>query len=151
MKGLTAMSKKHFYRKFPEEVSEELEKTYNKIVRHEEYLYEKDAVSKAIFFGDEEELYSQNISRYIINQETEEKEHAKKCGKIAVLHKALERLKKDYPMEYEIIQLYYFSEKKITQREIGIKRHITKQAVNKLLKNAYKHLKQYIIINKNND
>ena len=52
------MSKRHFYRKFPEEVSEKLEKTYNKIVRHEEYLYEKDAVSKAIFFGDEEELLS---------------------------------------------------------------------------------------------
>lgn len=87
----------------------------------------------------------------ILNQEAEEKEHAETCGRIAILHKALESLKKDYPMEYEIIQFYYFSEKKITQREIGIKRHITKQAVNKLLKNAYKHLKQYIIINENND
>lgn len=145
------MSKRHFYKKFPEEVSEELEKTYNKIVRHEEYLYEKDAVSKATFFGDEEELYRQNIAKYIINLESEEKEHAETCGRIAALHKAIEKLKKDYPMEYEIIQLYYFSEKKITQQEIGVKYRITKQAINKLLKNAYKHLKQYIIINENND
>ena len=145
------MSKRHFYRKFPEEVSEKLEKTYNKIVRHEEYLYEKDAVSKAIFFGDEEELYKQNIAMYIINLELEEKEHAEKCERIAVLHKALESLKKNYPMEYEIIQPYYYLEKKITQQEIGVKFQITKQAVNKLLKNAYKHLKQYIIINENND
>ena len=54
-------------------------------------------------------------------------------------------------MEYEVIQHYYFSERKITQQEIGSKRHITKQAVNKILKNAYEHLKQYIIIDKNND
>lgn len=73
------------------------------------------------------------------------------CNKIAELHNALEKLKKDYPMEYEIIQLYYFSEKKITQQEIGSKRHITKQAVNKILKNAYEHLKRHIIINKNKD
>lgn len=145
------MSKKHFYRKFPEEVPEEFEKIYNKIVRHEEYLYEKDSVSKAIFFGDEEELYRQDIAGHIINQETEEKEHTEMCNKIAELRNALEKLKKDYPIEYEIIQLYYFSEKKITQQKIGSKHHITKQAVNKILKNAYEHLKQYIIINKNNN
>lgn len=145
------MSKRHFYIKLPDGVSEEFEKIYNKIVRHEEYLYEKDSVSKAIFFGDEEELYRQNIAGYIINQETEEKEHTEMCNKIVELHNALEKLKKDYPMEYEIIQLYYFSEKKITQQEIGVKHHITKQAVNKMLKNAYEHLKQYIIINKNNN
>lgn len=145
------MSKRHFYRKFPEEISEKFEKTYNKIVRHEEYLYEKDAVSKAIFFGDEEELYWQNIAGYIINLESEEKEHTKLCDRIAELRNALEKLKKNYPMEYEVIQLYYFSEKKITQQEIGEKRHITKQAVNKILKYAYEHLKQYIIIDKNSD
>ena len=73
------------------------------------------------------------------------------CDRIAELHNALEKLKKDYPVEYEVIQHYYFSERKITQQEIGSKRHITKQAVNKILKNAYEHLKQYIIIDKNND
>ena len=50
------MSRKHFYITFGDEIPEEIEKIYNRIVRKEEYSLEKDALGKSVLFGSEDEL-----------------------------------------------------------------------------------------------
>ena len=50
------MGKKHFYLKLDPSVSDEIERQYNRIVRNEEYLLEKDALGSAYFFGNESDL-----------------------------------------------------------------------------------------------
>lgn len=138
------MGKKHFYITFGDDVPKEIEQAYNKIVRREEYNLEKDALGNALLFSNEEELYKENIADYILRRGSESERNEEQVKMIELLHKALERLKVDYPLEYELIQQYYFSDDKVTQVEIGTKRNTTKQAVYKNLKRAYKHLKEYI-------
>jgi hypothetical protein len=92
------VGKKHYWENFGDEVSDEIEKSYNRIVRHEEYSLEKDALSKAVFFGSEEELYKENISEYIMRKSVEESERKKLDNDIELLNKALCRLKKRTPV-----------------------------------------------------
>ena len=138
------MSRKHFYITFGDEIPEEIEKIYNRIVRKEEYSLEKDALGKSVLFGSEDELYRYNISEYIAQQNAEKSQNKEHQEMLALLNKALDRLKEEYPIEYEIMQLYYFSENQITLQEIGKSKGITKQAVHKRIKKACLYLKEYI-------
>jgi len=136
--------KKHYYHKFDDSVPEDLEKYFNKLTRKEEYLYEKDPISKAIFFGDESELYKYNIASRISYTEMELEIQAQLQKDIEYLRKALEQLKKSYPLEYAVIQEYYFSDENKSLQKIADKRKVSKQAISKILKFAYIHLKKYI-------
>ena len=145
------MSKKHYYQKLDSQISYEFEQLYNKILRREEYLLEKDALGNALLFGSEDDLYYKNGSLFNVNKlsdDSENKEHEKM---IKLLYKALKILKDKHPSEYELIQLYYFSDSKITQQEIGKRKNVSKQAVQKALKRACNHLKKYIIMHKEED
>lgn len=138
------MGKKHYYFKFDESVPENIEKQYNRIVRNEEYLLEKDALGTAYFFGDENELYKYNIMNCIARDQKEMEDAARYQADLELLHKALIKLKEDFPNEYDVIMSYYFSEEKVTMRSIAEERNISRQAVNGTLKRAYRHLKRYI-------
>jgi DNA-directed RNA polymerase specialized sigma subunit len=143
------VGKKHYWENFGDEVSDEIEKSYNRIVRHEEYSLEKDALSKAVFFGSEEELYKENISEYIMRKSVEESERKKLDNDIELLNKALCRLKKEHPSEYDVVQCYFFSDIGITMSEIGRSRDASKQKIFRILRRAYAHLKEYINLYKN--
>ena len=69
------MGKKHFYLKLDPSVSDEIERQYNRIVRNEEYLLEKDALGSAYFFGNESDLCKCNIMACIA-RDTKEKADA---------------------------------------------------------------------------
>lgn len=142
------MGKKHFYLKLDPSVSDEIERQYNRIVRNEEYLLEKDALGSAYFFGNESDLCKCNIMACIA-RDTREKADAEEYQlNLELLQKALSKLKEEHPLEYAVIMSYYFSETNKTMREIGEERNISKQAVNNALKRAYAHLKAYIILYK---
>lgn len=139
------MSKKHFYIKFDDSVPNSIEKEYNRIVRSEEYLLEKDVLGSADLFGDENELYKYNLAEILIHNENEKSENEEKQQKLILLRKALIKLKEEHFSEYELIYNYYFADNGSTMKSIGEKQNITKQAVNNRLKRAYAHLKKYII------
>ncbi len=140
------MSKKHFYIKFSDDVPNSIEKHYNRILRREEYLLEKDPLGSAVFFGNEDELYKYNIVGYIISKENEQN---RSDNGYEFLTKALDKMKKVYPMEYEVLESYYLSENHKSIIEIANDRGISKQAVSKLLSRAKKHLKTLVIYYKN--
>ena len=138
------MGKKHFYHTFGDNVPEDITKQFNKILRHEEYLLEKDPLGKAIFFGNENELYKYNIEQYINDKENEENLNNESVQEIELLKQALKKLKKIYPLEHEIVMHYYFSDKKTTMIQIAKDKNISKQAVSQILKRAYMHLKELV-------
>jgi len=130
------MIKKHFYQKFDNSVPKELETAYNRPVRKQEYSYEKDALSRAYFFGNESELYKHSVVVYQPEQAASDEKK--------VLYNALNMLKEEYPLEYEVVIEFYFTDKKITMTEIAKRKGKSKQSISKLLKRAYKHLKVYM-------
>lgn len=140
--------KKHFYILFGDSVPQEIEKEYNRIVRREEYLLEKDPIGDAYLFGDEDELYKYNIVDCITRMEQEKAEESQQMEMLELLRKALKRLKEEHPYEYGLVNKYYFSDRKVTMRELGEENNITKQAVNNSLNRAYERLKKYIIMYK---
>ena len=77
--------KKHFYILFGDSVSPEIEKEYNRIVRREEYLLERDPIGDAYLFGDEDELYKYNIVDCITRIEQEKAEESDKIEMIELL------------------------------------------------------------------
>ena len=140
------MKKKHYYIKL-DNVSSEFEKQYNKIVRKEEYLLEKDPIGNAVFFGNEDELYKHKIVDYITAKENDKIE-SQRCKEY--LRNALAELKIKYPLEYSILESYYLSDKRMNTIEIAKSRNISKQAVSKLLCKAKKHLKSLVLYYRNN-
>ena len=140
--------KKHFYILFGDSVSPEIEKEYNRIVRREEYLLERDPIGDAYLFGDEDELYKYNIVDCITRIEQEKAEESDKIEMIELLRKAIEKLKEEYPYEYGLVSKYYIYGRKVTMRELGEENNITKQAANNSLNRAYERLKKYIIMYK---
>ena len=139
------MSKKHFYVTFDDNVPKDIVKQYNRVIRKEEYILEKDALGSAIFFGSEDELFKHNIMKYIQGIETDKEAVEEQENEILLLKKALVKLKEKYPAEYEIVRSYYFSAPSKTMAQLASERNISKQAVSRLLKRAYVHLKELVI------
>ena len=136
-----AMSKKHFYITFDDSVPSGVVKKYNQMVRQQEHRYEKDALGKAIFFGNEDELYKLNIVRYISDIQSHNEETYDHEEKLKQLKSALKQLKEKYPLEYEVVMRHYFMDKPQSVTQIAKEKNTYPQKITRILKRAYKHLK----------
>ena len=89
-------------------VSDEIERQYNRIVRNEEYLLEKDALGSAYFFGNESDLCKCNIMACIA-RDTKEKADAEEYQlNLELTPKSPLKLKEEHPLEYAVIMSYTF-------------------------------------------
>ena len=134
------MKKKHFYIKL-DNVPGDLEKQYNKIVRQQDYRLEKDALGRAVLFGNEDELYKYRIVDYIIAKDNEKKE-SKRCKEY--LKKALAELEKTYPMEHKVFTSRYLPEMQSSVSQIANDIGRSKQMVYILLNKSKVHLQALV-------
>ena len=116
-----------------------------KIDRHTNYSLYKDALGRAIYYGNENELYKHRIADYKISNELTNDNDIF----YPYLEKALGKLKVLRPKEYDTLYSYYLSENPKNISEIAVERGVSKQAVSKMLAKARKHLKILVIKYKN--
>ena len=129
-------------------LSDEEKAEYLKMCNHEHYLHRKDPLGSAIFFGDEDELQRFHIANILADKETEEQEHQEQVKMLEYLHLALEQLKTEHPIEYEMVVAYYLSEQKVSYAEMGARLGVTKQAIYYRLKKALAILREHINMHK---
>ena len=137
------MDRRKKYKKMYGNVPENFIDESIKIDRHISYSKNKDPLGRALYFGNENDLYQHKIAVQIINKEKN------KESSYPYLEKALKKLKAVKPMEYETLYSYYLSDDPKNIKEIAAARGISKQAVSKMLANARKHLKTLVIYYKN--
>lgn len=133
------------YIHFGDDVPPEIEKEYNKLLRKEKYLEEKDA-ENGLIYPDFDDVLAMNPDPASLPISDEEKEHRTRQSKrLEYLPVALELLKKEYPEGYELIQDYFLSDDKVTMWYLVEKYGITIDMVRYRLKRAKEKLKEYII------
>lgn len=136
------MPKKFFYRIFDDSVPKEIDKAYNKLLRHEQYLEEKERKYVAFSFGSESDLYL--CKKFNVFDTLEDE---KESEDYALLYKALDSLKAYNERDYNIVIDYYFStEKKATCKALGEKYHLSPQSISARLKVSRKYLRKCIEI-----
>ncbi len=144
------MSSNHSYIYFSDifNVNQEIKREYNRIVRHEEYLTEKDAKHICWHYGTEEELNEYILMKQKNSMFKHEAELAEKeTEKYELLSYALSELKSKHKRDYSILMEYYFSPDKITMSQLAKKHSITKQSICLRLKISYQFLRNYITSN----
>lgn len=134
------------YIHFGDDVSPEIEKEYNKLLRKEKYLEEKDAENGLIYpdFDDVLAMHPDPASLPISDEE--EQQQTRHRERLEYLPIALELLKKEYPEGYELVQDYFLGDDKITMWYLVEKYGITIDMVRYRLKRAKEKLKHYIIM-----
>lgn len=138
-----------FYMHF-DNVPQKIEKEYNRMLRREKYLEERDAefMAKSIDFDEVQEFTPDPVSLPL--NEIAEKNERIHNARIEYLPVALEMLRCDFPEGYELIKDYYFCEKKVSLLYLMEKYGLTRPVVKYRLKLAREKLKQYIILHENN-
>ena len=120
---------------------------YNKLLRREQYLRERDAENGFIDimdFDDVLELQPDPASLPINEYEAEEKK--RHDSRLDYLSTAMELLKSENPEGYALIKDYFYSEKKVSLMFLASKYGITFEAVRYRLNQAKTMLKEYIIL-----
>ena len=138
------------YVHFNDEVPRNIEREYNKLLRKEKYLEEKDAENGLIYpdFDDVLAMHPDPASFSIIDEEEQQKiRHRERLEYLPV---ALELLRKEYPEGYELINDYFFPQgDKVTMWHLVEKYGLTIDMVRYRLERAKEKLKMYIIIHEN--
>ena len=122
------MKKKHQYVKF-DNVHHKFEENYNHITRQQEYSYEKDALGRALFFGNEDDLHKYRIA------DKRRKEY---------LGMALAELKENYPMEYTVFTSRYSPNDPMSISQIACMIGMSKTTVYRKIEKARKHLQALV-------
>lgn len=138
------------YVHFNDEVPRNIEREYNKLLRKEKYLEEKDAENGLIYpnFDDVLAIHPDPASFPIIDEEEQQK--IRHNERLEYLPVALELLRKEYPEGYELINDYFFSQgDKVTMWHLVEKYGLTIDMVRYRLERAKEKLKMYIIIHEN--
>lgn len=138
------------YVHFNDEVPRNIEREYNKLLRKEKYLEEKDAENGLIYpdFDDVLAMHPDHASFSIIDEEKQQK--IRHRDRLEYLPVALELLRKEYPEGYELINDYFFSQgDKVTMWHLVEKYGLTIDMVRYRLERAKEKLKMYIIIHEN--
>ena len=135
------------YVHFGDDVPRKIEVEYNKLLRREQYLRERDAENGLIDimdFDDVLELQPDPASLPINEYEAEEKK--RHDSRLDYLPTAMELLRSENPEGYALIKDYFYSEKKVSLMFLASKYGITFEAVRYRLDKAKTMLKEYIIL-----
>lgn len=140
---------KYRYICFGDEVSGEIEREYNRLCRQEQYQEEKDA-SHGVVRLDYDSLL-QGVADRTSYPEYQEELKAEQLmrERLDMLPIALEWLKEKYPNDYDLINAYYFSERKINMVYLAEKYGLTHQALSKKMSKARQRLKEFITLYEN--
>ena len=137
---------KYRYICFGDEVSGEIEREYNRLCRKEQYQEEEDA-SHGVVRLDYDSLL-QGVADRTSYPEYQEELKAEQLlrERLDMLPIALEWLKEKYPNDYDLINAYYFSERKINMVYLAEKYGLTHQALSKKMSKARQRLKEFITL-----
>lgn len=134
------------YVHFNEEIPRNIEKEYNRMLRREKYLEERDAefLVQNADFDDVLEINPDPASLPISEYEAEEKlKHNRRLDYLPV---AMEMLRTDYPDGYFLIKEYYYSQDKVSMMYLASKYGMTFEAVRHRITRARELLKEYIML-----
>lgn len=137
------------YQHFGDDVPRNIEREYNKMLRHEQYLAERDAefIAQSADFNAVQEVIPDPAS-LPINEITAERERINDA-RLDYLPVALEMLRCDFPEGYELIQAFYFSGRKVSIKHLTKVFGLTRPVVKYRLKLAREKLKVFIIAHEN--
>lgn len=137
------------YQHFGDDVPRKIEDEYNKMLRHEKYLEEREAefIAQSADFNAVLEVIPDPAS-LPINEIAEEKRRVHDA-RLDFLPVALEMLRCDFPEGYELIREYYLGTEKVTLFYLMEKYGLTRPVVKYRLKLAREKLKAFIIAHEN--
>lgn len=137
------------YVHFGDDVPRNIEKEYNKLLRKERYLEERDAENGMIYPDFDAVLAANPDPASIPISEEEEQEQIRQRNRHDYLPYALELLKSDFPEGYELIRDYFLREDKVTMWYLVEKYGLSIDVVRYRIKIAKQKLKEYIILHEN--
>lgn len=140
-----------FYKHFNDDVPNHIEREYNKLLRKEKYLEERDKefILQRVDFEEIQESIPDPKSLPENEIESEnQKIHEKRLNFLPI---ALEMLRCDFPEGYVLIQNYYLSCEKISIQCLAKKYGLTTAVVKYRLKIAREMLKKFIITYENSN
>ena len=137
------------YVHFGDDVPRNIEREYNKLLRKEQYLEEKDAENGMIYPDFDDVLAANPDPASIPISEEEEQEQIRHRNRLDYLPEALELLKADFPEGYELIRDYFLREDKVTMWYLVEKYGLSIDKVRYRIKIAKQKLKEYIILHEN--
>lgn len=142
---------KFYYQHFGDDVPRRIEVEYNKMLRREQYLEEREAEYRAMSsdFNAVQEVMPDPTS-LPINEIAEEKRRLNDA-RLDFLPVALEMLRCDFPEGYELIRDYYLGTEKVTHFDLMEKYGLTRPVVKYRLKLARERLKAFIIAHESRD
>ena len=135
---------KYIYHFFGDDVPKEIEREYNRMRRYEQYLIEQEKSHGVDYLGDD---VLEQIAEPMNNEQTAEE--MLMSARLDYLPVALELLRIDHPMEYNLIYDYYLGKDKMTMMYLAEKYKITSSAVEYRLNKAKSLLKEYITAHEN--
>lgn len=140
---------KFIYKHFGDDVPQCIEIEYNKMLRHEQYLEERETEFRAMSadFNAVQEVIPDPASFPINDFATENKRL--NDARLDFLPVALEMLRCDFPEGHKLICDYYLGEKKVSILYLMQKYGLTRPVVKYRLKLAIKKLKSFIKAHEN--
>ena len=138
-----------FYKHFGDKVSRRIEKEYNRMLRREQYLSEREAEYRANNTDYDKilEVIADPATLPDTDSEQEKQEFYRTC--LDYLPIALEMLKCNYPEWYALIYDHYLSDNRVSIKGLTRKYGLSRPMVKYRLQLAKDKLKEYIIMYKN--
>ena len=137
------------YVHFGDDVPRNIEREYNRLLRKEKYLEERDAENGMIYPDFDDVLAANPDPASIPMSEEEEKAQTIHKNRLDYLPVALELLKADYPEGYVLIRDYFLRDDKVTMWYLVEKYGISIDKVRYRIRIAKEKLKEYIIMHEN--
>lgn len=140
-----------FYMYFGEKVPKTIEKEYNRLLLHEQYLDKKKQKYRiqTVEFDDILTVYPDPNTLPISEYEKEQKRIHD--SHIEYLPIALGLLKVEYPDLYCLIIDYYYAEKRVSMADLGKRHGLSADTVRYRIKYAKEKLKAYIIMHESKE
>lgn len=140
---------KFMYVHFNDDVPRNIETEYNKLLRKEKYLEERDYENGMIYPDFDDVLAVNPDPASIPISDEEEQEQIRHRKRLEYLSDGIERLKTDFPEGYELIRDYFLGDDKVTMWYLVKKYDLSIDIVRYRIKIAKQKLKDYIILHEN--
>ncbi|MDO5148156.1 MAG: hypothetical protein Q4D76_02060 [Oscillospiraceae bacterium] len=139
------------YQHFGDDVPRHIEVEYNRMLRREQYLEEREMGFRAMSadFNAVQEVMPDPAT--LPTNEIADERQRQRNARLNFLPVALEMLRCDFPEGYELIKDYYFNKEKVTLLYLVEKYGLTKPVVKYRLKIAREKLKSFIIAHENGE
>lgn len=140
---------KFTYINFGDDVPREIEKIYNRMLRHEKYLIEQDIRYGTGILPHDPLL--ENIADKSLTPEFQAEQAADERWqrRLAYLPTALHWLSNASPKDYKLIMEYYYTDEETTVADLAKRYGITKQALSKRIAAVRDKLREFIIAHEN--